>query len=162
MDKIDLPVPVSFEFFPPNTPVGSEKLKTVVQELARSQPEFFSVTYGAGGSTREKTLATVQRHRRDGPRGRAAPVVRRLARAKASPRSWPPTARRTSTASWRCAATCPAAPRRRATSATRASWSRSSARRRASDWFIEVAAYPEYHPQQRYAAARPASTSPTR
>ena len=34
MDKIDLPVPVSFEFFPPNTPVGSDKLKTVVQELA--------------------------------------------------------------------------------------------------------------------------------
>ena len=59
MDKIDLPVPVSFEFFPPNTPVGSDKLKTVVQELAAAQPEFFSVTYGAGGSTREKTLATV-------------------------------------------------------------------------------------------------------
>jgi methylenetetrahydrofolate reductase (NADPH) len=59
MDDIRLPVPVSFEFFPPNTPVGSEKLKTVVQELAATKPEFFSVTYGAGGSTREKTLATV-------------------------------------------------------------------------------------------------------
>ena len=54
-----LPVPVSFEFFPPNTPVGSEKLKTVVSELASVEPEFFSVTYGAGGSTRDKTLATV-------------------------------------------------------------------------------------------------------
>ena len=54
-----LPVPVSFEFFPPNTPVGSEKLKAVVQELATVEPEFFSVTYGAGGSTRDKTLATV-------------------------------------------------------------------------------------------------------
>ena len=53
-------VPISFEFFPPNTPVGSEKLKTVVRELAAVQPEFFSVTYGAGGSTREKTLATVR------------------------------------------------------------------------------------------------------
>ena len=53
-------VPISFEFFPPNTPVGSEKLKTVVQDLAAVKPEFFSVTYGAGGSTREKTLATVQ------------------------------------------------------------------------------------------------------
>ena len=53
-------VPVSFEFFPPNTPVGSAKLKTVVQELAAVSPEFFSVTYGAGGSTREKTLATVR------------------------------------------------------------------------------------------------------
>ena len=54
-----LPVPVSFEFFPPNTPVGSEKLKTVVAELGAVEPEFFSVTYGAGGSTRDKTLATV-------------------------------------------------------------------------------------------------------
>jgi methylenetetrahydrofolate reductase (NADPH) len=53
-------VPVSFEFFPPNTPAGSEKLKLVVQEIAALRPEFFSVTYGAGGSTREKTLATVQ------------------------------------------------------------------------------------------------------
>ena len=42
-------VPISFEFFPPNTPVGDDKLKTVVQELGALQPEFFSVTYGAGG-----------------------------------------------------------------------------------------------------------------
>ena len=54
-----LPVPISFEFFPPNTPVGDEKLKTVVTELGIVKPEFFSVTYGAGGSTRDKTLATV-------------------------------------------------------------------------------------------------------
>ena len=53
-------VPISFEFFPPNTPVGSDKLKTVVQDLAVVEPEFFSVTYGAGGATRGKTLATVQ------------------------------------------------------------------------------------------------------
>src|SRR4051794_4327329 len=53
-------VPVSFEFFPPNTPAGSEKLKGVVEELGAIRPEFFSVTYGAGGSTREKTLATVR------------------------------------------------------------------------------------------------------
>ena len=53
-------LPISFEFFPPNTPVGSDKLRTVVAELSATQPEFFSVTYGAGGSTREKTLSTVQ------------------------------------------------------------------------------------------------------
>ena len=41
-----LPVPISFEFFPPNTPVGDEKLKGVVRELGALQPEFFSVTYG--------------------------------------------------------------------------------------------------------------------
>ena len=51
--------PISFEFFPPNTPVGTEKLKTVVQELGALKPQYFSVTYGAGGSTREKTLSTV-------------------------------------------------------------------------------------------------------
>ena len=58
-DARHAPVPISFEFFPPNTPVGDEKLKGVVQELGALKPEFFSVTYGAGGSTRDKTLATV-------------------------------------------------------------------------------------------------------
>ncbi|MCI4430935.1 MAG: methylenetetrahydrofolate reductase, partial [Burkholderiales bacterium] len=52
-------VPVSFEFFPPNTPVGDAKLVDVVRQLGAATPEFFSVTYGAGGSTREKTLQTV-------------------------------------------------------------------------------------------------------
>jgi methylenetetrahydrofolate reductase (NADPH) len=52
-------IDISFEFFPPNTPEGSNKLKGVVQQLAVTQPEFFSVTYGAGGSTRGKTLQTV-------------------------------------------------------------------------------------------------------
>lgn len=56
---LSLPVPVSFEFFPPNTDAGAEKLKTVVQDLGVTRPEFFSVTYGAGGSTRERTLSTV-------------------------------------------------------------------------------------------------------
>ncbi|WP_395706012.1 methylenetetrahydrofolate reductase [NAD(P)H] [Casimicrobium huifangae] len=50
---------ISFEFFPPNTPEGAVKLRTVTQELGALAPEFFSVTYGAGGSTREKTLSTV-------------------------------------------------------------------------------------------------------
>jgi methylenetetrahydrofolate reductase (NADPH) len=52
-------IPVSFEFFPPNTPEGSLKLQSVVEQLSATKPEFFSVTYGAGGSTRDKTLATV-------------------------------------------------------------------------------------------------------
>jgi methylenetetrahydrofolate reductase (NADPH) len=50
---------VSFEFFPPNTPEGSVKLRAVRASLASAGPEFFSVTYGAGGVTRDKTLATV-------------------------------------------------------------------------------------------------------
>ena len=50
---------LSFEFFPPNTPEGARKLRDVRARLAALQPSFFSVTYGAGGATREKTLATV-------------------------------------------------------------------------------------------------------
>ncbi len=52
-------VPISFEFFPPNTPEGMIKLRSVRAQLNQAKPEFFSVTYGAGGSTREKTLAVV-------------------------------------------------------------------------------------------------------
>jgi methylenetetrahydrofolate reductase (NADPH) len=50
---------LSFEFFPPNTSDGRERLRTTTAELARLKPEFFSVTYGAGGSTRDRTLETV-------------------------------------------------------------------------------------------------------
>lgn len=49
----------SFEFFPPKTDVGVEKLKLVQAELAAVNPSFFSVTYGAGGSTRDRTFETV-------------------------------------------------------------------------------------------------------
>ncbi len=45
----------SFEFFPPKTDIGKEKLVTVRTELNKLGPEFFSVTYGAGGSTRDNT-----------------------------------------------------------------------------------------------------------
>ena len=49
----------SFEFFPPNTPEGQVKLRETTRQLAQLAPKFFSVTYGAGGVTRDKTLATV-------------------------------------------------------------------------------------------------------
>ena len=49
----------SFEFFPPKTPVGEEKLRATWQQLATLKPKFFSVTFGAGGSTRDRTLGTV-------------------------------------------------------------------------------------------------------
>ena len=50
---------VSFEFFPPKSDAGREKLQTVWETLNEFKPEFFSVTYGAGGSTRKFTRATV-------------------------------------------------------------------------------------------------------
>jgi methylenetetrahydrofolate reductase (NADPH) len=150
MSEIRLPVPVSFEFFPPNTPVGSEKLKNVVQELAAAHPEFFSVTYGAGGSTREKTLATVSDiaalgfdaaphlscvgSTREGISEILATYraqkIRRLVALRGDLPSGTATA-----GEFRYA--------NELIEFIRATQGR--------DWFIEVAAYPEYHPQQRYA-----------
>ena len=49
----------SFEYFPPNTPEGKEKLHATTRQLAQLNPAFFSVTFGAGGSTRDRTLGTV-------------------------------------------------------------------------------------------------------
>jgi len=51
---------LSVEFFPPKTPVGVDKLALTRQKLYALNPEFCSVTYGAGGSTQAGTLNTVQ------------------------------------------------------------------------------------------------------
>ena len=51
---------ISFEFFPPKTPEGADKLRLVRQDLYALNPHFFSVTYGAGGSTQDGTLQQVQ------------------------------------------------------------------------------------------------------
>ena len=60
MDK-KRPKELSIEFFPPNTPEGAEKLRLVKDRLAKEvKPSFFSVTFGAGGSTQEGTLRTVE------------------------------------------------------------------------------------------------------
>ncbi|MBI5720478.1 MAG: methylenetetrahydrofolate reductase [NAD(P)H] [Burkholderiales bacterium] len=143
-------IPISFEFFPPNTPVGSEKLKTVVSELATVGPEFFSVTYGAGGSTREKTLATVRDiaaagheaaphlscigSTRDGLSEILATYraqgIRRLVALRGDLPSGTASA-----GEFRYASELIAFIRET----------------QGKDWLIEVAAYPEYHPQQRYA-----------
>lgn len=50
----------SIEFFPPKTPEGAEKLRVTRAKLAELQPKYFSVTFGAGGSTQQGTLQTVQ------------------------------------------------------------------------------------------------------
>ncbi len=49
----------SMEFFPPKTPEGAAKLREARRQLAQLRPRFFSVTFGAGGSTRDRTLETV-------------------------------------------------------------------------------------------------------
>jgi methylenetetrahydrofolate reductase (NADPH) len=142
--------PVSFEFFPPNTPVGSEKLRTVVQELAAARPEFFSVTYGAGGSTREKTLATVQQVAALGHE--AAPHLSCVGSTRESIAEILATYRAQGIR--RVVALRGDLPSGTATAgefrfaSELVTFIRET---QGADWVIEVAAYPEYHPQQRYA-----------
>jgi methylenetetrahydrofolate reductase (NADPH) len=62
----DPPAPVfSFEFFPPKTAAGEQNLYAALTELRTLEPSFVSVTYGAGGSTREKTIEIVKRIREE-------------------------------------------------------------------------------------------------
>jgi methylenetetrahydrofolate reductase (NADPH) len=145
------PPPISFEFFPPNTPVGSDKLQGVVAELGVMKPEFFSVTYGAGGATREKTLATVQAIAAAGHS--AAPHLSCIGATEASLaeqldiyrdlgctrlvalRGDLPSGAAATGGDFRYAQDLVAFVRRQ----------------HGAHWHVEVAAYPEYHPQQRYA-----------
>ena len=67
----DAPV-LSFEFFPPRTDEGEQKLGQAVERLAALEPDFFSVSWGAGGSTSERTVSlTAELQERFGPRGMA-------------------------------------------------------------------------------------------
>ena len=142
-------VPISFEFFPPNTPVGDEKLKDVVQQLGALQPEFFSVTYGAGGSTRDKTLNTVRAIAAAG--FEAAPHLSCVGSTRAGIAEILDTYRAQKIR--RLVALRGDLPSGTATAgefryaAELVSFVRES---QGADWHIEVAAYPEYHPEQRY------------
>lgn len=66
MSTQEHPLGISFEFFPPNTDAGRDKLFGVRDALATRAPRFFSVTYGAGGSTQDRTLTTVRTVRESG------------------------------------------------------------------------------------------------
>lgn len=59
-------LPISYEFFPPKTPEGAQKLRAVRQQLSVRRPEFCSVTYGAGGSTQSGTFRLVQEIQQEG------------------------------------------------------------------------------------------------
>lgn len=142
---------VSFEFFPPNTPVGVEKLKTVVQELGALSPQYFSVTYGAGGSTREKTLGAVMDIAAAG--FEAAPHLSCVGSTRENIAEILATYRAQDI--HRVVALRGDLPSGTATAgefryaAELVSFIRET---QGPDWHIEVAAYPEVHPQQRYAA----------
>jgi methylenetetrahydrofolate reductase (NADPH) len=140
----------SFEFFPPQTPEGIERLRATRRQLAQLRPTFFSVTFGAGGSTRDRTIGTVLEICADGHQ--AAPHLSCIASSKAMAREM--------------------LERYRASGVKRVVALRGDLpsglvdpgefryanelvafiRREFGDAFhIEVAAYPEYHPQARSA-----------
>lgn len=142
---------VSFEFFPPNTPVGVEKLKTVVQELGALSPQYFSVTYGAGGSTREKTLSAVMDIA--GAGFEAAPHLSCVGSTRENIAEILATYRAQDI--HRVVALRGDLPSGTATAGEfryAAELVRFIRETQGPDWHIEVAAYPEVHPQQRYAA----------
>ena len=149
MTDTRLPIPLSFEFFPPNTPVGADKLKAVVQELASVHPEFFSVTYGAGGATRDKTLATVSAIAAAG--FEAAPHLSCVGSTRDGISEILATYRAQNIR--RLVALRGDLP---SGTATAGDFRHANEliefirQTQGDDWFIEVAAYPEYHPQQRY------------
>jgi len=76
---------LSFEFYPPKTPEGATNLLAVQQQLGQCSPEFFSVTFGAGGSTRDKTFETVLQIKNQGVA--AAPHLSCVASTKESIRA---------------------------------------------------------------------------
>ena len=140
----------SFEFYPPKTAEGAAKLQDTVKQLGQLKPDFFSVTYGAGGSTREGPLSTVLRIREAGYA--AAPHLSCVASTRASlaevVRQYKDhgirhiVALRGDLPSGLAAA----GEFRYASELVR------FIREQTGDWFhIEVAAYPEYHPQARRA-----------
>jgi methylenetetrahydrofolate reductase (NADPH) len=144
-------VPVSFEFFPPNTPVGDDKLRDVVQQLGALQPEFFSVTYGAGGSTRDKTLHTVRAIADAGFEG--APHLSCVGSTRDALTDILATYR---TQNIRrlvvLRGDMPSGTAMVGDLRYAAELVRFVRENQGADWHIEVAAYPEYHPQQRYSA----------
>ena len=138
----------SFEFFPPKTPEGIEKLRATRKQLGQLNPAFFSVTYGAGGSTREGTLSTVLEIRSGGHE--AAPHVSCIASTREHLGEVIETykshgiKRIVALRGDMPSGLAMAGELRYASDLVR------FIRERTGDWFhIEVAAYPEYHPQAR-------------
>jgi methylenetetrahydrofolate reductase (NADPH) len=138
----------SFEFFPPQTPEGIEKLRATRRQLAQLKPAFFSCTFGAGGSTRDRTLETVLEIQGEGLP--AAPHLSCIGSTQDNIRA---ILRRYRAAGIRRIV----ALRGDLPSGVGdpgefryANELVAFIRRETGDWFhIEVAAYPEYHPQAR-------------
>ena len=141
----------SFEFFPPKTPEGKEKLRATWKQLGQLQPRFFSCTFGAGGSTREGTLETVLEIRAAGYE--AAPHLSCIASSRAELKAQ--IERYRAHGIRHVVALRGDLPSGLASSGELRYANELVAfiREATGDWFhIEVACYPEYHPQTRSAA----------
>jgi len=141
----------SFEFFPPKTPEGRLRLRETWKELGQLNPKFFSCTFGAGGSTREGTLETVLEIRAAGYE--AAPHLSCIASSREEIRSQ--LERYRSHGIRHIVALRGDLPSGLAASGELryASELVQYIRETTGDWFqIEVACYPEFHPQTRNAA----------
>ena len=140
---------ISFEFFPPRTPEGAAKLRSVRAQLAELKPEYFSVTFGAGGSTREGTLNTVMEMHREGLS--VAPHISCIGTSRDSVRAL--LAGYRSHGIHRLVALRGDLPSGAAGGAGDFRYANELVefiRVETGDWFeIEVAGYPEYHPQSR-------------
>ena len=141
----------SFEFFPPKTPEGKAKLRDTWRQLAQLKPRFFSVTFGAGGSTQQGTLDTVLEIRAAGQD--AAPHISCVASTKAEIAAT--LSRYRENGIRHVVALRGDMPSGLASSGELRYANELVAfiRETTGDWFhVEVACYPEYHPQTRNAA----------
>ena len=140
---------ISFEFFPPKTPEGAEKLRAVRARLGELEPEFFSVTFGAGGSTKEGTWNTVMELHAEGRP--VAPHISCIGTTRASVRGLLDGYRAAGIR--RVVALRGDLPSGAAGGAGDFRYANELVefiRADSGDWFhVEVAAYPEYHPQSR-------------
>jgi methylenetetrahydrofolate reductase (NADPH) len=138
----------SFEFFPPKTPEGEEKLRRARRQLAQLKPAFMSCTFGAGGSTQEGTLRTILEIHREGHA--AAPHISCIGSTRATIGALLDRYRDEGIRRLVClrgdlpSGMAVAGEFRYAAELVR------FVRDRTGNWFhIEVAGYPEFHPQAR-------------
>ena len=136
----------SFEFFPPKTAEGMAKLRETRKQLAQLDPKFFSVTFGAGGSTRDRTLETVLEIRAEG--FDAAPHLSCIASTRDDIRNILAEYRKHDIRHLVALRGDMPSGEVTASDFRHADELVSFIRAETGDWFdIEVAAYPEFHPE---------------
>ncbi len=141
---------ISFEFFPPKTAEGVAKLRETRKQLVQLQPKFFSVTFGAGGSTRDRTKDTVLEIQAEGYE--AAPHISCISSSKEEIRSLLTEYRASNIRHLVALRGDIPSGEVSAGDFRHANELVDFIRQETGDWFeIEVAAYPEVHPEAKSA-----------